>query len=104
MVHAACVGAVLTLLANNEAHAHYDPSAEMREATIASITTDTINAEDDGPRGVATTLRVRLGQSRVLTAGEEAYSTRSYSACATKISRAEFWRNVVAIEVLASER
>jgi hypothetical protein len=80
MVHAACVGAVLTLLANNEAHAHYDPSAEMREATIASITTVTINAEDDGPRGVATTLRAKLGQSRVLTAGEEAYSTRSYSA------------------------
>lgn len=72
MLHAACVGTVLTLLAEKEnaAPTRYDLLAETREAVIAAITAAPINTESAGIEVAASTLRARLGQSNRLTKAE----------------------------------
>lgn len=80
MVHAACVGVVLTLLANRDRReedtqaedmqSHGNLSADTRDAVLAAITIRSAEVIDEGLQGAATTLRARLTASTSLTAGE----------------------------------
>jgi len=73
LIHAACVGTVLTLLAEGNRHAQAELSLDAREAALTAITGKKSASADDGVKSAATTLRARLAQSSgVLTHGERA--------------------------------
>ncbi|MDN7500219.1 TetR/AcrR family transcriptional regulator [Burkholderia gladioli] len=72
MLHAACVGTVLTLLAEGGVQANPHLSTDAREAALMAITCDSQAVGAGNEVAVAaTTLRARLGESTgVLTQGE----------------------------------
>lgn len=70
MMHAACVGVVLALLADPQASTAKELSAQTREALLDALTVKAAAAENSSVGVVATTLRARLEQSSVLTPGE----------------------------------
>lgn len=70
MVHAACVGVVLTLLANGDMRSQSNLAADTRDAVLAAIMISSAEAIDEGLQGAATTLRARLNTSTSLTVGE----------------------------------
>lgn len=73
MVHAACVGTVLTLLAEGDPTALAELSNDAREAVLTAIVVTQAATATDGIQGAATTLRARLSQfSSALTRGEQA--------------------------------
>ncbi len=70
LTHAACIGAVLTLLDTAEARRNFDLATAAREAVIAAITNSLPAAEQRGPAGAAIALRAMLDQANVLSPGE----------------------------------
>lgn len=71
LVHASCIGVVLSLLADADLQAHPHLSVDAREAALTAITGIPPSTDDNSVKGAATTLRARLSQStNVLTRGE----------------------------------
>jgi AcrR family transcriptional regulator len=71
LVHAACVGTVLTLLVEGNQQTHAELSMDAREAALTAITAQKRPSADVSVKSAATTLRARLAQSSgVLTQGE----------------------------------
>lgn len=72
LVHAACSGTALTLIALPEDRRDPALSGLAREAVIAAITTGTPSPEQPGPVSAAVALRALLPQTSVLTTHERA--------------------------------
>ncbi len=70
LLNAACVGTVLTLLAEPVDRRDAGLSAAAREALLTSITGESSAPGASSPEGMAAALRASLHQTTVLTAGE----------------------------------
>ena len=70
LTHAACIGAVLTLLDTPEDARDLGLPTAAREAVIAAITNAAPAPDKPGPAGAAITLRASLDQAAMLTPGE----------------------------------
>ncbi|MFZ6682086.1 TetR/AcrR family transcriptional regulator [Undibacterium sp. Tian12W] len=69
MLHAACTGTVMSLLAAGEG-SYPCLSQETRDVMLAAITTSSVQVTDDSPGSAASALRARLKDIAVLSAGE----------------------------------
>ncbi len=70
LMHSVCTGTVLTLLRKPEQRRDAGLSATARETVITAITGEAPSVADTALRAAATTLRAALGQSTLLSRGE----------------------------------